>query len=344
LSANGWDIYTANAELYDPMTGNWTATGSMATARSAPALLLQNGKVLVVGGMDSTPSALASAEIFDPANGSWTPAASMAWARIGHSATLLSDGKVLIAGGYVTCPASIQPCDSASTDAEIYDPTAGTWTAAGMLNTMRRFHAATLLDDGRVLVAGGATATCSPTTSNCISTSTSSAELYDPSTGSWTPTGSMHAARQSSQIRLKDGRVLAAGGSSCRPLTNHVGSTTITTAAWTYLVSAEIYDPATGTWTTTGSLNMNHGEPIKLLCTGNVLVAAGYDPSDRDGSVNYMTASAEIYDPSAGTWSFTGSLATPRDSTAVAELSDGRVLVVGGQSPTGYQSGAEIYH
>jgi hypothetical protein len=341
LSSNGWDIYTPSAELYDPDAGTWTPTGSLTTARNAPAVLLRSGRVLVVGGMGPGPAALASAEIYDPDTGSWSMAASMAWARIGHTATVLSNGSVLVAGGYVTCPDSMQPCDAASNGAEIYDPAAGTWSAAGTLNTMRRYHAATLLEDGRVLVAGGASSSCSPTTSQCLYSSVSNAEVYDPATGSWAATGSMGSARQSPQVLLKDGRVLAAGGAKCSIMSNP-GLPAIT--ACSQLTSAELYDPATGTWSPTGSLNDHHGEPLTLLCTGDVLVAAGYDPDGGDSVASTLSVSAELYDPAAGVWSFTGSMTTGRDMTAVVRLADGRVMVAGGQSATGYQAGAEIYY
>ena len=89
----------ASAELYDPASGTWTATGSLATARDYhTATLLPNGKVLVAGGVDNT-DVLASAELYDPASGTWTATGSLATARYYHTATLLPNGKVLVAGG-----------------------------------------------------------------------------------------------------------------------------------------------------------------------------------------------------------------------------------------------------
>ena len=102
LVAGGYNLtdgYLASAELYDPASGTWTATGSLATARDHhTATLLPNGKVLVAGGFNNSEH-LASAELYDPASGTWTATGSLATARYGHTATLLPNGKVLVAGG-----------------------------------------------------------------------------------------------------------------------------------------------------------------------------------------------------------------------------------------------------
>jgi len=113
----------ASAELYDPGSGMWSATGSLATTRiNHTAMLLLNGKVLVAGGFN-TSGALASAELYDPASGTWTATGSLNTAREFHTATLLPNGKVLVAGGYDGV--------SAVSSAELYDPALGTWSATG---------------------------------------------------------------------------------------------------------------------------------------------------------------------------------------------------------------------
>ena len=145
--------FPATAELYDPGTGTFTATGSLNAAREGhTATLLPNGLVLITGGNDSDLSLqrLASAELYDPGAGTFTAAASMAVPREGHTATLLPNGMVLIAGGNPgTYPATDSGYNPAS--AELYDPGTGTFTATGSLNTARDNHTATLLQNGMVL-------------------------------------------------------------------------------------------------------------------------------------------------------------------------------------------------
>jgi hypothetical protein len=261
----------ASAELYDPATGTWTATGSMTTARSGyTATLLQSGKVLVAGGImpGAGPSggfAATGAELYDPATGTWTATGSMTTARGGHTATLLTSGRVLVAGGDTLTAATPQGNVTVTASAELYDPDTGTWTATGSMTTMRENHTATKLLLGRVLVVGGDT----------------SAELYDPLTGTWTATGSMTTARgRCTAILLPDNRVLVLGGDDPSGLSNGP------------VASAELYDPWTGTWTATASMttmgfDRRASSAATLLSDGKVLVV---DDSFSSGA-------AALYDP-----------------------------------------------
>ncbi|MFL5780716.1 MAG: kelch repeat-containing protein [Thermoleophilaceae bacterium] len=139
----------ASAERSSNGVSGWTATGSMATPRSAhTATLLQDGRVLVVGGDDASGEEVASAELYDPASGAWTPAASMAKRRAFHTATLLRDGRVLVRGGF-------SPGEGDLASSEIYNPATDRWSAGPALATPRATHTSTALRDGRVLTAGG---------------------------------------------------------------------------------------------------------------------------------------------------------------------------------------------
>ncbi len=188
----------------------------------------------------------------------------------------------------------------------------GSWTGTGSMHTGRWLHTATLLSDGRVLVAGGV----SP------SGVTASAELFDPNTGLWTVTGSMNYARHvHTATLLPNGKVLVVGGLNV----NSLGS-------------AELYDPQTGLWTITNSLNVARREhTATLLDNGKVLIAGGYDGSQ------YLK-SAELYDPSIGFWSFTGSMNFARTVHTQTLLENGKVLVAGGEGSGGYLSSAELYN
>jgi len=262
-------------ELYDPASGTWTETGVMSTARgNHTATLLRNGKVLVAGGFNrNTASVVSTAELYDPGTGTWTAAGSLANARENQTATLLLNGKVLVVGG---APDNLQFHSLSSV--EVYDPDAGSWTTNNPMSSARQIHTATLLPDGRVLVAGGGD----------VGYFTSSAEIYDPASGTWTATGPLGTSRGvHSATLLPDGKVLAVGG-------NHNSLAAPTLVA---LFSAELYDPAAGTWTAASrSLNAARStHTATLLPSGQVLVAAGYYVNN-----NVWLSSAEVYDSTAG--------------------------------------------
>src|SRR5215472_18626779 len=181
-------------------SATWVTNGAMHVARVYPTLtLLQNGKVLVAGGVGTNNQATASAELYDPASGTWTLTGSLSLPRFLHTANLLPNGKVLVASGVNTNTEFALP----SATAELYDPNSGIWTSTGPMTTGREQHSANLLRDGRVLVAGGYNGT----------TVLQSAELFNPATGSWTSTLPMTTPREGhGAVLLGNGKVLLAGG------------------------------------------------------------------------------------------------------------------------------------
>ena len=190
----------ASAELYDPSTGTFTQTGSMAVARFLhTATLLQSGKVLIVGGaLTSTSGPDATAEIYDPATGIFTMTDAMKTAREQHTATLLADGRVLIVGGATSMgTGDLQP----TATVEVYDPSTGSFSVAGSMAAARTYHTATLLPSGKVLVAGGGD-------------ENSTAEIYDPGGLALSSiTGGMEIGRSGhTSTLLPNGSVLVAGG------------------------------------------------------------------------------------------------------------------------------------
>jgi len=306
FNSSGSDRVTAMAELYNPNTETWSATGSLNVAREeATATLLPDGKVLVAGGFGFDTNALTSAELYDPSTGIWSLTGSLKQARGAATATLLPDGQVLVAGGAPNTANSLASLSSA----ELYDPTTGTWSLTGSLNVSRSAASATLLQNGKVLVFAGLQI---PVNGNF--NILSSAELYDASTGTWTPTGSLNVARQGTTATLlPDGRVLAAGGGA------HNGAG---------LLQTELYDPTIGTWSPTGNLTLPTAIPmVSLLPDGQVLLTGGFYAG---GFLNI----SEIYNPSSGTWSNTGSMSQGRIYGTATLLPDGTVLVAGGDGGT----------
>jgi N-acetylneuraminic acid mutarotase len=189
--------------------------------------------------------------------------------------------------------------------------TPGAWDLTGSLNTGRDDHTATLLPNGKVLVAGG-----------ILGLGTASAELYDPATGIWTPTGSLNQGRYyHTATLLLNGKVLVAGGYA-------LGGQPI--------VRAELYDPETGTWSVTGSIHeQRYQHAATLLSDGRVLIVGGYHPE-------VYLRTAEIYDPATETWSDTGSLNVTRNYISATLLNDGEVLVAGGENTVALA--AELYN
>jgi hypothetical protein len=265
----GGDHYLASAEIFNPATNRFSSAGigAMSTARrGAVAAPLPDGRVLVAGGSydDGTEHYLSSAELFNPATGAFTPVADMGVARVRAAAAPLPDGRVLVAGG-----------NNGSTrlsSAEVFNPATGAFTTVNDMDGDRARAAAAPLPDGRVLIAGGTQAA-----------PVASAEVFNPATNTFSSAGigAMGTARRApAAAPLPDGRVLVAGGS------NDDGGEH-------YLASAEVFNPATNTFSAAGIGAMGTartGAAAAPLPDGRVLVAGGFDGSTRFSSAEIFAA------------------------------------------------------
>ena len=246
----------------------------------------------------------------------WSLTGEMSVLRNGMTSTLLPSGKVLVTGGSPTGGFG----GAASATAELYDPATGTWSPTGSMSTARRFHSATLLPSGLVLVTGGS----DPGTP-------AAAELYDPATGLWTLTGAPTRFRfLATATLLPSGKVLVAGGVTI----DGVDQTLVVEA------TAELYDPSTGQWSATGTMvGVRWVHAATLLPSGKVLVSGGANTSSPATSIN----SAELYDPASGLWTVTGAMQFPRAFHGATLLAFGKVLAVGSLSTLAVPNSTELY-
>ena len=316
------NVIEASAELYDPASGQFELTGAMSVSRYAhTATRLPNGNILITGGFSGElvggqplPKALDTAEVYDPNTGTFTAAGTMSVARALHTATLLPNGQVLITGGLKSMRGSgdFPFGDDSLLTAELYDPATGAFTPTpGSMSVARYAHTATLLpasgmpSDGKVLVVGG--------TSDSSSIALVTAELFDPTTGTFTATGSLHAARfghTATVLNDTSGRVLIIGGG---------GPTTIES-------TAEIFDPVNERFAiTTGTAMARFEHTATLLTGGDVLVAGGVANDGTRG------ATVELFDHLTETFTPISMMHYARYEHTATLLPSGAVLLTGGE-------------
>lgn len=301
----------AASELFDPGSGTWSRSGQLAQARRGHrAAVLADGSQLVAGGI-ARGKLLASAEVQGRSPDSWTAVGQMSEPRLGHTMTVLRDGRVLVTGGTGrAAPAgqgsqTVRPVASA----EVFDPSTQRWTAAGQMTVPRFEHTASLLPDGRVLIAGGLGVRRGK------AVPVASTELYDPGTRTFSLAEDMSSARTDhAAATLQDGRVLVSGGDR----------------GTAPLASAEVFDPGRATWSRAASLaDARRGHSATLLEDGTVLVSGG---ERFVAGARRSLSSAERFDPGRGVWRSAGDMSCPRSEHGAATLPDGSVLVVGGDA------------
>ena len=250
-ASGGGGYVFPSAEIYDPSTNSWSATPDMpsegAYIDKDTAVLLPNGQVLIAGGASADQEDVSStADLYDPLANTWTTTARMSVARFFFTLTLLQNGKVLATGG-MTPAAGSPPLSFPTASAEMYDPTAGTWTPVAAMNQPRAHHIATLLSNGDVLVIAG-------------DSSSSAAEIYNPNTNTWTEVGNLEIPRTAfTATLLPSGKVIVAGGG--------LGSGAFS--------ETELFDPVARTWSPAASMETAREGHVATLLENSALLVAG---------------------------------------------------------------------
>jgi len=313
LLANGQVLLAGSgtADIYEPQTGTFTALGNHGSSIATP---LADGRVLFIV-KDS--AGRNEAEIFDTGSRSFTRSGTSVTGQVGGYATLLPNGQVLVAGGFIA--GTTNPMIHANP--ELYDPATGTFSATGSFATTGRastfvaggpdISTVVRLADGRVLFAGKPVS-----------------EVYDPVSGTFSLTGAMATPSSlgpeyisgRTATLLTNGKVLITGGEH---------------EDWGRFADAEIFDPATGIFTATGKMSrVRDNHTATLLSDGTVLIAGGESPGCV-GIGGCTTTSAEVYNPSTGTFTLTGDMQVARGGQTATLLNSGLVLVAGGYGYAG---------
>jgi hypothetical protein len=260
--------YLGTAELYDTLTGKFTLIGAMTTPRAGQtAVLLNNGNVLLAGGVTTGWVFLETAELFDPEKNIFSSTGNMHLARESHTATLLKDGKVLVAGGHQGRRSAVTLYSSA----EIYDPVSSLFTFTTNMQAKRHKHDAILLEDGKVLVAGGSD-------ERDENGQYKSAEVYNPETGQFSKVPDMKAKRykfQGTSVLLNNGKVRMMGGADI----------------------VEMFDPATNTFAEVAE-NESAARLLAaatLLPDGRVVLSGGYGSNIKSEGLGFLTISTVVF-------------------------------------------------
>ena len=297
--------------------------------------LLQDGRVLVVGGQDRKLMPLASAELYDPETARWSLTGSMSVPRREHNTVLLRDGRVLAMGG-------LDEDREVQSSAEIYDPQTGEWSPVANMTAARRGHAAILLVDGRVLVFGGRQVAVTLLDTDSLQR----VETFDPSSGEWSNAPDMvvgHIGLEA--VVLRDGRVLVTGGmttagaeTTSAAQSDASGDDAGATGRSPRTSGPEIYYPSAEEWRQSGFARATMSHTLTLLEDGLAVQLGGFGGIAAAG-----VPGMEIFDPASDTWNTGPSMATGRMFHTATLLEDGKLLVIGGTGVEGNLRSAEVF-
>lgn len=313
-----------------------TSPGSMQQERKFhTAELLQDGRVLIVGGQDRKLMPLSSAELYDPQNGKWQTTGSMTVPRRDHATVLLPDGRVMAMGG-------LDENHKALASAEVYDALTGEWSPVASMTVARRGHRARLLVDGRVLVFGGRQIAVRLLESDSLQM----VETFDPASEEWSNAADMvvgHIGLEA--VVLEDGRVLVTGGmttagaeTASAVQSDSSGGDAGTTGRSPRTSGPEIYDPNAGEWLQSGFARATMSHTLTLLEDGLVVQLGGFGGVAAAG-----VPGMEMFDPKSDKWETGPPMTEGRMFHTATLLTDGKLLVIGGTGVEGHLRSAEVF-
>ena len=320
-----FDVLTAvdSMERYDPSKMAFADGGTLQHARSThTATVLDDGRVLLLGGYDETETVRNTGEIYDPVTGLTTAIAPMSRARTQHSATLMADGRVFVAGGGALFDLDdvLASLATATDETEVYDPDTNTWTPGPDLDFPNIGHAASLLPSGEVLISGGVDIVAlvfgvpvPAFSANCY--------LLNTAGTAFTSADDLPIARTyHAQATLADGDALVVGGANGDFVLEQFNA----------LDTCYKYDRGTDTWSAVDSLNNARAYPNILLDGATAYVIGGLADVDVATGSGTPEQAIESTDTSAASWTDLGSMLLPRE-VARSVLVDGgeRILTVG---------------
>jgi hypothetical protein len=316
-----------SSELWDYRRMRMVPGPAMTAARSLHVgVQLADGRTLLIGGANAAGGALASCEIYDPTTNSFSATGAMASPRVLHAACRLADGRVMVAGGTNTLlPDVTSALAGGLSSVEIWSPSTGAWTAANPIGGRRIALALTRLPDGQIMASGGIQ--FAPVFGVPNAATVNAVQRWNPANGAWSNGPNMNQPRcghHTSQALLADGRVLFTGSYNIPSIA--------TASTATPGNGAELFSPATNTWTTTPMPTARVLHTTTRLGDGRIVVAGG---SQGTLVATAPIAGVDVFNPATNTWTTTPPLTSPRAGHCAELMPDGTLVLFGGQSSSG---------
>jgi N-acetylneuraminic acid mutarotase len=322
----------ASTEIFNSETEVLTTGANLNNPRSMSlCITLNDGRILVTGGLDENGDVLNSCEIYDPTTETFSMTGSMNVARARHKINLLPDGKILVSGGSAVLSISNDPSDTLNgshSSTEIYDPATETWSISADMSIKRVAHATSTLPNGDILISGGLTP------AGMFPTVAVSTEIYKVATETIEPAADMLTGRSEHLLTsLSDGTILATGGGTLQM------SPSFDVVA---LTATEIYDSNVDTWTAAADMSVGRaGHSAFIFDDGKVLL-----PGGDSGSLLSLTPTntCEIFDNTTSQWTTTDTLPNGLVGYTGMVANDRKIVLIGGTDGTAEMNKIYIFN